>query len=68
MRKGAAQAFILHGMHRDVVQKVGGWRCRLSLLHYEDQVMLNPQVQAVRCPLRSVQLIEEAQEQQKQLP
>ena len=63
VRKGAAQAFLLAGMERDLVQKVGGWKSRMSLLRYEDEVMLDPKVQPVLCPLKSIKMIEDKQKQ-----
>ena len=62
IRKGAAQAFLLSGTNRELVQKLGGWNSPASLMRYEAQVMLNPgKVSALRPQLLSIKMLEEAQ-------
>ncbi|KAJ9449138.1 hypothetical protein DIPPA_08370 [Diplonema papillatum] len=53
-RKGGAQSYVLAGTQRDLVQKIGGWSSEESLKRYEDEVMLNPCVQPIRPPLKSL--------------
>ncbi|KAJ9452889.1 hypothetical protein DIPPA_31410 [Diplonema papillatum] len=54
LRKGGAQSYVLAGTQRDLVQKIGGWSSEESLKRYEDEVMLNPCVQPIRPPLKSL--------------
>ena len=61
IRKGGAQSLLLGGTQRDTVQKIAGWKCRMSLLHYEDEALLNPKVQPIQCLLVSVVLMEDFQ-------
>lgn len=60
VRKGAAQSFLLGGVHRDTVQKQGGWKSRDSLLRYEDECMLDPRVKPLQSLLKSIKMMEEA--------
>lgn len=60
IRKGAAQAYLLGGTARELVQKLGGWKAPASLMRYEAQVMLNPgDVLPATPPLASLQMQDE---------